>query len=100
MQVKITAKRIAPSPPHLNMVQRMYFMANKDVKETPVKSRKQIARFFIFRSVVIQAGFLNKAFYNLAPCFLSRLAISIFPLAIAICKGPLPSEPCSFTLAP
>ena len=91
---------MAPSPPHLNMVHRIYFMANKEVQETPVKSRKQIARFFILRSVVSQAGFLNTVYYNLAPCFLSILAISIFPLAMAICSGPLPSEPFELTFAP
>ena len=91
---------MAPTPPHLNMAHRIYFMANKEVKETPVKSDKQIARFFIFRSVVSEAGFLNTVYYNSAPCFLSRLAISIFPLVMAICSGPLPSEPFELTFAP
>ena len=49
MQVNIRAKPMAPPPPHLNIAQRIYFMANKVMQETTVKSRKQIVKFFIFR---------------------------------------------------
>jgi hypothetical protein len=49
IQVNIKAKIMASIPPHLNMAQRMYFMANKEVKETRVKSKKQIAKIFIIR---------------------------------------------------
>jgi len=40
---------MAPPPPHLNIAQRMYFMANKVAQETTVKSRKQIAKLFIIK---------------------------------------------------
>lgn len=91
---------MAPPPPHVNMAQRMYFMANKETQETTVKSRKQIAEFFIVKSGAGKFEFLIMFRYSFAPWRLSRLAISIFPLAMAMCSGPRPSKPFAFTLAP
>ena len=63
-----------------------YFMANKAVQETTVKSKTQIAKYFILKRGIGKSWFLNipEHRYNLAPWRLSRSAISIFPLAIAI----------------
>ena len=73
MQVNIRAKKMAPTPPHLNIAQRMYFMANKEVKETPVKNRKQIAKFFIFRSRVQSGRVFKQGLLQFSTMFFKQI---------------------------